>query len=105
MVALRRLAPSLLGQDAADPSAVLAQMRFRNRYWAMRGIGAQSTSAIEVALWDIAGKIQGKLLWQMLRDGQPHPVLLYASDGSNELSPKEIYDEASSYMAQGFRAY
>ncbi|MBI3943580.1 MAG: mandelate racemase/muconate lactonizing enzyme family protein [Chloroflexi bacterium] len=103
--ALHRLSPSLLGQEISDPNEVLAQMRYRNRYWAMRGIGAQSTSALEAALWDITGIIQGKPLWQMLGDGQPHPVLLYASDGSNALLPKEIYDEASGYMAQGFRAY
>jgi L-alanine-DL-glutamate epimerase-like enolase superfamily enzyme len=105
MAALRRLLPSLLGGDAADPRALMRTVRDRNRYWAMRGIGAQSTSAVEGALWDILGKSRDQPVWQILGDGQPRPVLLYASDGDNSLSPEEIRNEALMYAEAGYRAY
>lgn len=105
LAAIRRLAPALLSQDASDPTAALAHMRFWNRYWSMRGIGAQSTSALEAAVWDIVGQAEGKPLWQLLGDGTPRPVLLYASHGANWSSPQELYDEVQWFNSQGYRAY
>jgi L-alanine-DL-glutamate epimerase-like enolase superfamily enzyme len=105
IAAIKRLARSVIGGDALEPIATLQHMRFWNRYWAMRGIGAQSTSAIEAALWDIVGQVKGQPVWQLLGDGQPRPVLLYASNGGNARSPQEIFDDASSWVAQGYRAY
>jgi L-alanine-DL-glutamate epimerase-like enolase superfamily enzyme len=105
MAALRRLLPSLLRRDASEPRALMQWVRDRNRYWAMRGIGAQSTSAIEAALWDIVGKSHDQPVWQLLGDGRPRPVLLYASVGDNSLSPAEIRDEARRYALAGYRAY
>ncbi len=88
-----------------EVTAVLREMRFWNRYWAMRGIGAQTTSAVEAALWDIVGQVKGQPLWQLLGDGKPHPVLLYASDGDNRLPSQEIFEEAQFYLSRGYRAY
>ena len=105
VAALRRLCAGLAGRDLPDPAAVLADVRFRNRYWAMRGIGAQATSALETALWDIAAQAAGKPLWAMLTDGPPHPVLLYASMGEDRRSPREIFDEVTGYVADGYQAY
>ena len=80
-------------------------VRARNRYWAMRGIGAQSTSALEAALWDIVGQSRSQPVWQLLGDGQPRPVLIYASAGDNSLSPAAIQEEARRYARAGYRAY
>lgn len=105
LAALRRFTRTLINQDPMDTQAVLQYMRFWNRYWAMRGIGAQSSSAIEAALWDIVGKVKKQPLWQLLGDGKPHPVLLYASDGDNRSSPEMIFEEVRFYVSQGYRAY
>ena len=94
-----------MGRDPTDPESLLGHMRFCNRYWAMRGIGAQATSAIEGAVWDIIGKVKRQPVWQLLGDGELHPVLLYASDGGNPRSPKEIFEETQYYAGLGYRAY
>jgi len=105
VAAIERHSRSILGMDASNPAPVLEHMRFCNRYWAMRGIGAQATSAIEGALWDIAGKIKNQPLWKLLGDGKPRPVLLYASDGGNPRTPEEIFEETRYYAGLGYRAY
>ena len=105
VAALRRFRRSLIGKSALDPVGTLKEMRFWNRYWAMRGIGAQSTSAIEAALWDIFAQAQNLPLWRLLGDGEPHPLLLYGSAGENSRNPQEIRDEVAAYVQNGFRAY
>ncbi|MCC5807089.1 MAG: mandelate racemase/muconate lactonizing enzyme family protein [Opitutales bacterium] len=103
--ALRRFERSLVGKDPLDTETTLADLRFRNRYWAMRGLGAHCTSAVEAALWDIAGKAKDTPVWQLLGDGREHPVLLYASAGESALPPEAIRDEVGDYVRRGFRAY
>jgi L-alanine-DL-glutamate epimerase-like enolase superfamily enzyme len=105
MAALQRMTRALVGKAFTEPSPLLAQMRFDILYWAMRGLGAQCTSAVEAALWDIWAQAQGKPLWQMLGDGKPHSVLVYASGGLGTVPPEEIYEEAKDYAGQGFRAF
>lgn len=105
IAALRRLVRCLNGLDPLDTEALLHQFRFKNRYWAMRGIGAQAMSAIEAAIWDIVGQVKGKPLWQLLGDGKPQRVVGYASAGDARFSPEQILDETKFYAAEGFRAY
>jgi L-alanine-DL-glutamate epimerase-like enolase superfamily enzyme len=83
----------------------MRRVRALNLYWAMRGAGAQSTSAIEAALWDILGQSQGKPVWQILGDGKPRPVVIYASAGYDWLSPDEVLDQTRRYALAGYRAY
>jgi L-alanine-DL-glutamate epimerase-like enolase superfamily enzyme len=105
VASLLRLTRDLVGKNPLDANAVLRDLRFWNRYWAMRGIGAQSTSAVEAALLDIVGQAKGQPIWRLLNDGVPRPVLLYASDGDNRLSPQDVLEEAMAYAAEGYRAY
>ncbi len=105
VAAIRRHSRSILGMDPTGPDSTLTHMRFCNRYWAMRGIGAQATSAIEGALWDIASKVKNLPLWKLLGDGKSRPVLLYASDGGNPRTPEEIFEETQYYVGLGYRAY
>ncbi|MFZ0634043.1 MAG: mandelate racemase/muconate lactonizing enzyme family protein [Candidatus Acidiferrales bacterium] len=105
VAAIRRHSRSIIGMDPSDPDPVLKHMRFCNRYWGMRGIGAQATSAIEGALWDIVGKIHNQPVWKLLGDGKQHPVMIYASDGGNPRTPQEIFEETRYYAGLGFRAY
>jgi D-galactarolactone cycloisomerase len=103
--ALRRLSRCLAGKDVSDPRVALAEMRFENRYWAMRGVGGQCTSAVEAALWDIASQARQLPLWRLLGGQHPQPILAYASAGLVSLSPAEIQQEVHYFVEQGFRAY
>ena len=105
VAALRRMERSLVDGCSEDPHETIRVVRFQNRYWAMRGIGAAASSAIESALFDLHAQAQGKPLWQSLGIGQGRKVLAYASAGDMSFSPEGIFQQARRLRAQGFRAY
>ncbi len=105
IAALKRFCRELTGQNPMDPVLLMEEARYANRYWGMRGIGAQCSSAVEGALWDIVGKAKQQPVWKLLGDGRGRPVLPYASSGIGELTPQEIYNEVQSFVAKGYRAY
>ena len=70
------------------------------------GIISSVLSAIDIALWDIRGKIEGKPVWAMLSESRnSEGCALYASAGSSVLSPKEIESELIELLDQGFGAF
>ena len=105
VAALERQRPYLLGANALDPDAAMAHVRFRTRYWAQRGLGAQATSAAEAALWDILGQTLGEPVWRLLGDGERRPVALYASAGDDSLDPPEVFAQARRFAELGYRGY
>lgn len=92
------LKPVLMGQDPLDRERLYGKLlaRLRNTTW--RCIGA-----IDVALWDLCGKIANLPLYQLLgayRDAVP----AYASSPGLE-SIEDYVGEATRMKEQGFRAY
>jgi L-alanine-DL-glutamate epimerase-like enolase superfamily enzyme len=57
---------------------------------------------LDIALWDLAGKITGQPCWKLL-GGLSGSVRAYASSGTLR-SPVALADAAESYLAQGFAA-
>lgn len=57
---------------------------------------------LDVALWDLAGKISGRPLWRMLGGKAPR-VRAYASSGSLR-SADEMAELATRYLAEGYAA-
>lgn len=95
------LAPRLIGRDPAD----------RRAHWkAMRGAlsgrpGGQlveAISAIDIALWDIAGKAAGTPIHKLLGGIGRTEVAAYASS-INWLDDATVEAEVSSALAAGFR--
>ena len=84
-----------LGSDPTDldrHSAVLENVAFLDgRPW-----------PFELALWDLAGKLQGLAVWRMLRGTNPR-VDLYASFGTHR-GPEETVENAVAVVERGFRA-
>ncbi|HYC47238.1 MAG TPA: enolase C-terminal domain-like protein [Burkholderiales bacterium] len=95
---IRFLKPIVMGQDPLERERLYQQMWARNRNTTLRCIGA-----VDVALWDIAGKAAGLPIHRLLgsfRDAIP----AYAS--SEVLPSKEAYaDEAVRIREAGFHAY
>jgi L-alanine-DL-glutamate epimerase-like enolase superfamily enzyme len=95
---IRFLKPLVLGQDPLERERLWQAMWQRNRATTLRAIGA-----VDVALWDIGGKVADLPISRLLgayRDTVP----AYAS--SAVLASKEAYaEEAASYRAAGWRAY
>jgi L-alanine-DL-glutamate epimerase-like enolase superfamily enzyme len=57
---------------------------------------------LDLALWDLAGKITGQPCWKLL-GGLSNRVRAYASSGTLR-APSALADAAERYLAQGFRA-
>lgn len=67
------------------------------------GAGLAALSAIDMALWDLAGRSSGTPLWRLL-GGARQQVGVYASGGSLGLSTEALVQEAMGFIGQGHRA-
>ncbi len=99
--------PFLLGQEALEIETLWEIMYRRSLDYARRGVMLASLSAIDVALWDLKGKLLGcpvsVLLGGRKRDEvQAYATGLYFTEG-NGLA-KRLSDEAQKYREQGFHA-
>ena len=94
--------PFLVGRKVGDQTIVqqLAQTPFIGRNGLLRSV----TSAIDIALWDLRGKLLGKPVYHLL-GGSNRAIRPYASGGSVVLSPSEIQQDVKALLVQGFDAY
>jgi D-galactarolactone cycloisomerase len=100
----KELAPLLIGEDPLLIEGHWQKVFVRTRTHGRRGIIMNALSGIDIALWDIAGKIAGLPLYKLLgacRD----KVEAYASGGFYQAGKgvAELAAEAESYRARGFR--
>jgi L-alanine-DL-glutamate epimerase-like enolase superfamily enzyme len=95
---IRTLKPLLLAQDPLDRERLYQRMWGRGRLTMVRAIGA-----VDVALWDLAGKIAGLPIHQLLGSYR-RSIPAYAS--SQTLDTAEEYcDQALLYKSLGWQAY
>ncbi|MEO1143926.1 MAG: uroporphyrinogen decarboxylase, partial [Pseudomonadota bacterium] len=59
------LAPFIIGKDGSQVEALYEAMQWHVHYVARGGIASFAISAVDIALWDIRCKRQGKPLWQV----------------------------------------
>lgn len=60
------LAPVLIGRDAAQPEARLAELHAAVVAMERDGLLGRAISLLEICLWDIAGQAAGRPVWQLL---------------------------------------
>jgi len=92
------LKPMVMGQDPMAHESLYKGLHSRLRATTLRAIGA-----VDVALWDIAGKVAGMPIYKMLgayRDSLP----AYASSPTLE-SPEEYVEQALEFQAANWGAY
>jgi L-alanine-DL-glutamate epimerase-like enolase superfamily enzyme len=102
-VMIEHFAPLLLGEDPREPARLARTIWSKSLYWGRVGAGANAVSAIENALWDIAGQAAGVPAWRLLGGLAHDRLLLYASGGLEK--PREaVIAEMKGYVAAGFKA-
>lgn len=96
--------PLLFDQDAADIAGLQAQLRAKleplGRQWGARGPIMQAISAVDVALWDRAGKAAGLAVSRLAGTRVREQAPVYASS----LGPLEVTAQAQVCARQGFSA-
>jgi L-alanine-DL-glutamate epimerase-like enolase superfamily enzyme len=95
---VRHLAPAIRGADPLE----------RERLWTLmhklgRAVTPRTIGAVDVALWDLAGKAAGLPIHRLL-GGFRRRLPAYASSATL-MAPDAYADEALRLKAQGFRAY
>lgn len=101
------LAPLLIGQNALDISVLWHKMYSRTRDYGRKGSVIAAISAIDIALWDLAGHFYQQPVYQLLGGAQRHTVQPYAT-GFYRLQGKDesarLADEAQGHVSAGFSA-
>ncbi len=101
------LAPLVIDEDALGVEAIWNKMHLRSLDYARRGVLVASMSAIDIAIWDLRGKLLGQPVSVLLGGRRREKVKVYATGmyfvESDDLVGK-LVDEAKSYVAEGFKA-
>ncbi len=99
-----RLKPVLLGEDPLFVERLWERMFRADMGIKKQGIAAYALSALDIGLWDIAGKAAGLplyKLWGAVTDRVP----AYGSGGWSKYSERELIAEAEKYAALGCKHY
>jgi L-alanine-DL-glutamate epimerase-like enolase superfamily enzyme len=98
------LAPLLIGEDPLLIEGLWQRMFHRTRQYGRRGVVMQAMSGIDIALWDIAGKIAKLPVYKLLGACRDR-VEAYASGGFYQegKSAADLAGEAEGYRARGFK--
>ena len=95
------LRPMLIGELAVEPARV-AEKLHQSTFWQGRGGAITHTiSGIDIALWDIFGKITGQPVSRLLGGRYRERIKPY---GSLSMSKKNWIDQIHENVARGFRA-
>ncbi len=101
------LAPLVVGEDPLQVEAIWSKMHLRALDYARRGVLVAAISAIDIALWDLRGKLLGQPVSTLLGGRRRERVKVYATGmyftQTDDLSGK-LAEEARLYVSQGFRA-
>ena len=105
------LAPVLIGADPRDTTLLwermYAGMRVRGH---QAGFFLEAISGVDIALWDIAGKVAGQPIYQLLGGAFRNPVRVYASGipalagGASDEAYADTVEQALALKADGHSA-
>lgn len=101
------LSQFIIGKSVLNNEGIWEIMYRRSMDFARRGILVSALSAIDIALWDLKGKVLGQPISVLLGGRKRESVEAYATgmyftETSN--LPKKLADEALSYKEKGFNA-
>ncbi len=98
--------PMLIGEDPMNRIGLWQKM-FAMQYNAnvAVGLGGSAISAVDTALWDIAGKVLGQPVYQLLGGRARDKVAVYATGlyYTEDEFPMRLLEEACGYVEAGFR--
>ena len=99
--------PLLIGHSPLETESLWQMMYLRSLDYARRGILLSALSAIDVAMWDLKGKILGQPVSVLLGGRRRQSVRTYATGmyfTETQSLSKELAAEALGYKEQGFDA-
>lgn len=95
--------PYLLGEDPTQIERLVEKMYRETFSYTRRGVGLFAISGVEIALWDLVGKMRGLPVAALLGGPCETKVRAYASVLRYE-RPEEVLEVVQSYVERGFTA-
>jgi len=96
------VAELLVGEDPFDREVLWQKVYKKTAHYGRRGIAIQVIGGIDIALWDIVGKVCGKPIYKLLGGCFRNKVQAYASALFPE-DPREIVKQIANYVEIGFK--
>jgi len=98
-----QLKPLLIGQDPMTIELLWDQM-YRNAIHGRKGENMFAISSIDIALWDIKGKLLGQPVYKLLGGPVQDKIPAYASALGYSLEPERVKEQVREFARQGYRA-
>jgi len=95
------VAPCLIGRNAHDIEDIW-QYLYRGVYWRRGPINMAAVAAVDMALWDIKGKVAGLPVYQLLGGKSRDSVMTYAHANGDTI--ENTLDMMEGFVKQGFKA-
>ncbi len=90
------------GKNPLDRLRLWDEMYFPTYKLGVMGAQPEAIAGIDIALWDILGKVAGQSLWQLFGGRRRDRVRVYASiGGGSEATPAEMARRASQAVEEG----
>jgi mannonate dehydratase len=93
--------PCLIGRDAHQIEDIW-QYLYRGAYWRRGPVTMTAIAAVDMALWDIKGKLAGLPVYQLLGGACREGVTVYCHANGETID--ETLEQAESHRALGYRA-
>lgn len=97
------LRPLLLSRDATPVEDIYEAMQWAVHYVARGGIASFAISAVDIALWDLRGRVQALPLWQMA-GGAGRTAKAYRGGIDLNFPLERLLENVGGYLAEGYEA-
>jgi L-alanine-DL-glutamate epimerase-like enolase superfamily enzyme len=96
------IAPRLKGRDPFETEALWTEFFAYLRGVGRKGLTFCALSAVDIALWDLKGKIIGMPLYRLLGGNEPR-IAVYASGGWTSFSDEQLAADSKAKVDGGYR--
>ncbi|NML05951.1 D-mannonate dehydratase ManD [Sphingomonas sp. G-3-2-10] len=93
--------PCLIGRDAHRIEDIW-QYLYKGAYWRRGPVTMSAIAAVDMALWDIKGKVAGLPVYQLLGGASREGCMVYGHANGSDIS--ETLERAHEYLEHGYKA-
>ena len=97
-------APLVIGEDPFDYAYLWEKMYRRTHAWGRKGVGMTAISAIDIAIWDLMGKLVNKPVFKLLGGRTKEKIPVYYSKLYADTVPA-MQAEAELALKQGYSGF
>jgi L-rhamnonate dehydratase len=101
----RSLSAVLVGADPSDPVALWHRMYESTDYVGRRGLAMHAIGGIDLALWDLRGKIEGKPVHELLGGRKRDRLPAYGTIYPMAQTPEEVRAQVAEGQAKNLRNF